>query len=115
MKSERNKYETQRHTFAEDRSFSPAALQMIADVVGHSLSSFKEREEASKKYYKALQEAEARRAALSPEQRAAEDKARQDKIDQQEWDDAVNAGIMCAIMRSQGYDVDTPKPFPQKE
>ncbi|MBI5932715.1 MAG: hypothetical protein HY867_03320 [Chloroflexi bacterium] len=46
--------ESNRTTFAQDIKMTPGILSIIARIANHSVTTFKQREEASQKYYKAL-------------------------------------------------------------
>jgi hypothetical protein len=55
--------ETNSTTFAQDTKMTPGILSIIARIANNSVTTFKVREEASQKYYKALMK------AASPEQK----------------------------------------------
>lgn len=55
--------ETNSTTFAQDTRMTPGILNIIAKIANNSVTTFRERELASQKYYKALMK------AVSPEQK----------------------------------------------
>jgi hypothetical protein len=46
--------ETVRTTFAQDTRMTPGILSIVARIANNSVTTFKQREEASQKYYQAL-------------------------------------------------------------
>jgi hypothetical protein len=50
--------ETVRTTFAQDTKMTPGILSIIARIANNSVTTFKQREEASRKYYRALTKAD---------------------------------------------------------
>lgn len=68
-------------------------------------SSFTPRALAAKEEFtKLLERSVARREAMSPEARMAEDKAREVKSAQEEWDKELIAGVMRMRLAAQGFD-----------
>jgi len=50
-------HETRRTTFAEDTKLTPAIVHMIEDVARISITTIKERREASQEFYEMLKKA----------------------------------------------------------